>query len=349
MGGRSRTLGELAELVGGEVEGDRDWEVTGVRSLERAGRGDLASLHDRRYLSAARATGAGAILIPDDLEDRDGLPAQRLLAPAPQLALVRILEELYPAPRPSPGVHETAVIDPTARVAGDAAIGPYAVIGAETEVEAGAVLSAHVVVGRQCRIGPGVVVHPHVSIYDRTELEEGCVVHSGAVLGGDGFGYAPSPEGLVKVPQVGRLVVESGVEIGANSAVDRGALEETRIGTGTKIDNLVQVGHNVILGPHCVLCGQAGVAGSLVVGKGVVFGGQAGAAGHLEIGDGVQIAGKSAVFQTVQAGEVVAGIPAGPIREWRRQSSALRRLPELLRRVARLERWLSENEEGGGQ
>jgi UDP-3-O-[3-hydroxymyristoyl] glucosamine N-acyltransferase len=220
------------------------------------------------------------------------------------------------------------------------------VVGAETEIGTAAVLGAHVVVGRRCRIGSGVMVHPNVSIYDRTEIERGCVVHSGAVLGGDGFGYAPSPQGLVKVPQVGRLVIEAEVEIGANSAVDRGALEETRIGTGTKIDNLVQVGHNVILGPHCVLCGQAGVAGSLVVGKGVVFGGQAGAAGHLEIGDQVQVAGKSAVFQTVEPGEVVGGIPAGPIREWRRQSSALRRLPELLRRVARLERRLGNEKEG---
>jgi UDP-3-O-[3-hydroxymyristoyl] glucosamine N-acyltransferase len=217
-------------------------------------------------------------------------------------------------------------------------LGPQVVVGAGSEVAAGAVLHAGVVVGRRCRVGEGCTLHPRVVLYDDTELGAGVIVHAGAVLGSDGFGYAAHDGALVKIPQVGRVVVEDGVEIGANTTIDRATLEETRIGAGSKLDNLVQVGHNVQLGAGCVICGQAGIAGSAHLGRGVVMGGQAGLIGHVEVGDRAQIAAKSAALQAVPAGRKVAGIPAVELGEWRRQAVWLARLGELFRRVRALER-----------
>jgi UDP-3-O-[3-hydroxymyristoyl] glucosamine N-acyltransferase len=195
-------------------------------------------------------------------------------------------------------------------------------------------------------VGPGTIVHPRAVLYDDTELGARVIVHAGAVLGADGFGYAPHHGALVKVPQVGRVVIEDDVEIGANTTVDRATLDETRIGAGSKLDNLVQVGHNVRLGKSCVLCGQSGIAGSTRLGDGVVLAGQAGVGGHLELGDGVQVAAKSAALESAPAGAKIAGIPAVPLATWRRQVTLLGRLSELVRRVRKLERQTGHDEEG---
>jgi UDP-3-O-[3-hydroxymyristoyl] glucosamine N-acyltransferase len=198
-----------------------------------------------------------------------------------------------------------------------------------------------VVVGRGCAVGERAVLYPHVVLYDGTEVGANGIVHSGAVLGSDGFGYASNRDGHHKVPQVGRVVVHEDVEIGANTTIDRATLGETVIGAGTKIDNLVQVGHNVRVGRHCILCGQAGIAGSTHLGDGVVMAGQAGAAGHIQLGDRAQVAAKSAALSTVPAGTTVAGIPAVEMRKWRRQTVLVARLEEMSRRLRTLERRLS--------
>ncbi len=216
-------------------------------------------------------------------------------------------------------------------------MGPYAVVGAGTRVEAGAQVHAHVVLGRDCRVGAGSLLYPHVVLYDGVEVGERCVLHSGVVLGSDGFGFVTREGRHLKLRHGGRVVVEDEVEIGANSAVDRALLDETRIGAGTKIDNLVQVGHNVRVGKGCLLVAQAGIAGSTRLGDAVVLAGQAGVSGHLELGDGVQVAAKSAVFKSVEAGSTVAGIPAHAVADWRREQALLGRLADLRRRLRALE------------
>ena len=344
------SLGRLAELVQGRVRGNPDRPLHGVRPLATAGPDELSFLTSPRYRDEARQSRAGALLV---VREDEALPHDQLVCAEAAWALGELLRHFHPVPAASPGVHPTAVVAASATIDETASVGAQVVIGEESRVEANAVLHPGVVVGSRCRIGAGTVIYPRAVLYDDTELGARVVVHAGAVLGADGFGYAPRGGVLVKVPQVGRVVVEDDVEIGANTTIDRATLEETRIGAGSKLDNLVQVGHNVRLGKGCVLCGQAGIAGSARLGDGVVLAGQSGVGGHLELGDGVQVAAKSAALQSAPAGSKLAGIPAVPLGEWRRQVSWLGRLAELGRRVRRLEKARgeageqAEKEDGG--
>jgi len=339
-------LADLAELVDGRVEGDPQREVEAVRPLDVAGPRDLSFLTHARYRAQALASAAGALLlgpdVPPELADARGERALLVVAD-PGYALARLLAALAPAVQPAPGVHPTAVLGAGCAVDPAAHVGPYAVVGAGSEIGPGAVVDAHAVVGPGCRVGEGAVLHPHAVLYAGTEVGARSVIHAGAVLGSDGFGYATHRGVHHKVPQLGRVVVEADVEIGANTTIDRATLGETRIGAGTKIDNLVQVGHNVRVGRHCILCGQAGIAGSARLGDYVVLAGQAGVAGHLELGDGAQVAAKSAALSAVAPGAQVAGIPAVELRKWRRQTALLARLEEMSRRLKALERRLAED------
>ncbi|MFN7940432.1 MAG: UDP-3-O-(3-hydroxymyristoyl)glucosamine N-acyltransferase [Thermoanaerobaculia bacterium] len=329
------TLGELAARVGGEVVGDPRRIVDGVRTLGDAGERDLALVDGPKNVEAARASRAGSLLVERPLA---GLERDFLVVAKPRRALVDLLDVFHPPLRPPAGIAPSAVVGAGSTVDPSATIGPYAVVGEGCRIGADAVIGAHAVVGAQCVLGAGTVLHPHVVLYDRTELGERVVVHAGTVLGSDGFGYVTDGGAHVKVPQVGRVVVGDDVEIGALTAIDRATLGATRIGGGTKIDNLVQVGHNVEIGRACVLCGQAGIAGSAKLGDGVVLAGQSGSAGHLEIGAGAQVAAKSAVLQSVGRGERVAGIPAVALSKWRRQQALLQKLGGLMRRLRDLER-----------
>ncbi|HEY2740125.1 MAG TPA: UDP-3-O-(3-hydroxymyristoyl)glucosamine N-acyltransferase [Thermoanaerobaculia bacterium] len=346
-------LADLAELVGGRIEGDPEHVVEAIRTLDAAGPRDLSFLTHPRYRAQALASAAGALLVGPDFppELRSGDPAapQRhlLVAGEPSLALARLMKRLgAAADRPEPGVHPTAVVAPGAEVDPTAHVGPYAVIGAGSRIGAAAAVHALAVVGRDCVVGERAVLHPHAVLYDRTEVGDGSVVHAGAVLGSDGFGYATQGGVHHKVPQLGRVVVEGDVEIGANSTIDRATLGETRIGAGSKIDNLVQVGHNVQVGKHCILCGQAGIAGSAHLGDYVVLAGQAGVSGHIELGKGAQVAAKSAALGPVPAGGKVAGIPAVDLRRWKRQFVMINRLEEMSRRLRALERKVGAGEAG---
>ena len=332
-------LGDLAERLGGQVVGDAELEIDSVRPLDAAGPEHLSFLTQPRYAKAAKASRAGAILTGPNGPEL-GLTASLLVVEDPQAALAVLIDFLVPPPAVPEGVHETALIGSACELGQGVSVGPYAVVGDGCRLGDGVVVGAHVVMGEGCDIGAGSVLHARSVLYDSVVLGEGCVIHSGAVLGADGFGFVTSSGLPTKVRQVGRVVLGDEVEVGANSAIDRAMLEETRIGSGTKIDNLVQVGHNVEIGEGSFLCGQAGIAGSAKLGDRVILAGQAGVSGHLEIGDGVQVAAKSAVLQSVGDGEVVAGIPAIGIRSWQRQSVALQRLTELRRRVAALERTL---------
>lgn len=337
-----RRLAELAELIGGRVEGDPEREIEAVQPLEAAGPADLALYKDPRFRARALASRAGALLVgasgTGELAGRD-----LLVADDPAAAFGRLLRVFHPLACPEPGIHPTAVLGRDVEVDPSAHLGAYVVVGDGCRIGPRAVLSAHGVLGRRCTVGEGTVLHPHVVLYDETELGAGVEIHAGAVLGSDGFGYTSSRSGHQKVPQVGRVVIEPEVEIGANTTIDRATLGETRIGAGTKIDNLVQVGHNVQVGRANLLCGQAGIAGSTRLGDGVVLAGQSGVSGHIELGNGVQVAAKSAALESIPSGQV-AGIPAIELRRWKKQLVRIagleklhQRLRELGRRVELLE------------
>ena len=327
------SLLQLAERVGGAVVGDRDRQIEGVATLETATPSDLAFFTNRRYLEQARNTAAGAILVAEGTD----LPGKTLLVVEdPSTTLADLLELFHPVELPE------AVISPEASVAEDVdigtavAIGPFAVVESGCRLGDGARVGAGCFVGVGSQLGAGSVLMPGVVVYPGTVIGKACLIHSGVILGGDGFGFATRSGLHRKIPQVGRVVVEDQVEIGANTTVDRGALGETRIGAGSKIDNLVMIAHGVTIGPSCLLAGQAGIAGSTRLGKGVTFAGQAGAAGHLSIGDGSVVAAKSAVFSDIPEGSFVAGIPATDHREWKKRVAVEKRLPEMRAELKRL-------------
>jgi len=339
-------LAELAELVSGRVEGDPDRTVESIRALEAAGPGDLSFVTLARYRARALASSASALLVGEDLAatlahdrgDRQGPGPDLLVVADAGYALARLLAHFHPDPGHAAGIHPTAIVGEGAVVDPAAHLGPYAVIGAGSRVEAGAAVLAHAVVGSGCTIGERALIHPHAVLYDRTQVGAGCIVHSGVVLGGDGFGYATRGGVHHKVPQVGRVVLEDEVEIGANTTIDRAALGETRVGAGTKIDNQVMLGHNVQVGRRSLLCAQVGIAGSTRIGDGVVLGARVGAVDHVEIGDRVQAAAGTDVFESLPPGAVVGGSPAHPVGRWRRQLVLLWKLEEMFRRLRALER-----------
>jgi UDP-3-O-[3-hydroxymyristoyl] glucosamine N-acyltransferase len=336
----------LARSVGGRVEGDANRRVSGVATLEDAGPDDLSFLTNPRYRPALASSRAAAILVGPGA----GVDGRNLLvAPDPYLALAEILDRIHPAPRPTPGVSADARIAPGVVLGADVTIGPFAVIGPGARLGDRVVVGAGAVIGDGSAIGPDSVLMPRVVLYPGTSVGARCLIHAGVVLGGDGFGFATASGKHRKVPQLGRVVVEDDVEIGANSTVDRGTLGETKIGRGTKIDNLVMVAHGVVIGPHGLLAAQAGVAGSTRIGSHVTMAGQSGSAGHLRMGDRVVVAAKTAVFADVADGAFVAGIPAVDHRAWKRSLALVKMLPELRSKLRSLEERLAalENSEKG--
>jgi UDP-3-O-[3-hydroxymyristoyl] glucosamine N-acyltransferase len=314
-----------------------------VRTLEEAGPDDLSFYHNRRYLAAAQGSRAGALLVGDAAP----FPGRDLLVRRdPYVALAELLALFHPAVRPAAGVHPSAVLAPDARVAASAHVGPQAVIGAGAAVGERAVIGPGCVLGEGAEVGDDSVLHPNVVVEAGCRVGARCILHSGTVIGSDGFGFATTGGVHRKIPQVGIAVLEDDVETGANVAIDRATLGETRIGRGTKLDNLVQVGHNVQVGEHCLLVAQVGISGSTQLGRHVVMAGQSGAVGHLHIGDGTQVSGKCAVTQDTPPGQWVSGFPSRPHREWLKATANLYQLDDLKRRVRELERLLGEERDG---
>ncbi|MCK9995408.1 MAG: UDP-3-O-(3-hydroxymyristoyl)glucosamine N-acyltransferase [Candidatus Krumholzibacteria bacterium] len=328
-------LSEVAVLVDGELVGAEDPEITGVAGLEDAGPGDLTFVGRKKLNKVLAASGATAVIVgPDQEVDR---PAIRVKDPYG--AFAAFLERLLPDPDRlfPPGIHPTAVIDPTAEVDKVVAIGPYSVVGAGCVIGAGSRLGAHVILGCDILVGRDCLLHSGATVREGCLLGDRVIVHSGAVLGSDGFGYLTTKDGIHKIPQVGVVEIHDDVEIGAGCCVDRATTGRTIVGTGSKIDNLVQIGHNVRLGEHCSLSAQTGIAGSCTLGDGVFCGGQVGIADHIGIGAGVKIGGQSGIINDVPAGKSVFGYPALDLKESFRMFASLRRLPELFRRVRLLE------------
>jgi UDP-3-O-[3-hydroxymyristoyl] glucosamine N-acyltransferase len=332
---RPVTLADLARRLACLLEGDGSIEITRVASLDDAGPGDVTFLSNPKYASKLATTRASAVIADDQVATA---PCAILRTPQPYLTFAAAVGVLTPPESIAPGISPLAAIDPTAVLGPDVAIGPFVSIGARARVGARTVVRPHVAIGRGASVGVDCVIHAHVSIREDVVLGDRVVVQDAAVVGSDGFGFARRPDGShQKIPQVGRVVVEDDVEIGAQSAIDRPAIGETRIGGGTKIDNLVQVAHGVHIGRNVLLAAQSGIAGSTVLDDDVVMAGQSGATGHVHLGRGAKVGAKSAVTKDVPAGHHVAGIPAGDVEEWREATVLARRLPELRKAVAELE------------
>ncbi|HEX6739716.1 MAG TPA: UDP-3-O-(3-hydroxymyristoyl)glucosamine N-acyltransferase [Vicinamibacteria bacterium] len=335
-------LSELATRLGCALRGDGAVEVQRVCGIEEAGPGDLTFVANPRYAARLGSTRASAVILSPDLET----PLPSLLSANPYLTFARAVGLLHPQPRPAPGIHPTAVVDPSALLGADVHVGALAVVGPRVRLGARTVVHPHVVLYAEVEVGEDCVLHSGVQVRERCRLGHRVVVQNGAVLGGDGFGFAKDVEGRYhKIPQVGTVVIEDDVEIGALAALDRAALGETRVGRGTKIDNLVQVGHSVTIGADTVLAGQVGIAGSSRIGERVTLAGQVGVAGHLTIGDGAIATAQTGIPASVPAGAVVSGYPAIENKAWLRASAVFTKLPEILKRVRALERRLGGKED----
>ncbi len=327
----SYTLGEIASRLGGTVRGDASRRVAGIRPLGEAGPDDLSFITHPRYRRAAAASRAAGLLTGQ----RERLPGQNLIVvPNPYAALAGAIGLFFPPERHEPGIDPRAAIEEGVRLGEGVAIGACAVVGRRSVLGQRVVLMPGVVLGEEVRIGDDSVLHPGVVVYARSVLGARVIVHAGSVVGSDGFGYAEQQGGRTKIPQVGNVVVEDDVEIGACTTIDRATLGSTIIGRGTKIDNLVQVAHNVVIGEGSILVAQSGIAGSTRLGRGVILAGQAGVAGHLTLGDGAIVGAKSAALRDLEAGSFVLGHPAIDHRAWKRSQATLARLPDMLHRLA---------------
>jgi UDP-3-O-[3-hydroxymyristoyl] glucosamine N-acyltransferase len=329
---------EIARLLDAELSGGADPEIHGAAPLDRAGPEALSIVARGKYLPYVESSRAGLLLVDRSLADRVPGDRPRIVADDVHAALARVLPRLYPDPDPDPGVHPTAVVDVDVQLGPRVVVGPGAVIGRGTRLSAGVRVGANTVIGEDCQVGEDAVLHPHVTVYRRTRIGAHSIVHSGARLGSDGFGFAAVDGVPRKVPQVGACVIGAHVEIGANTTIDRGSIGDTEIGDHVKIDNLVQIGHNVRIGAGSIIVAQVGVAGSTRIGQGATLGGQAGIPGHLEIGDGATVAAQAGVFGDIPAGETWSGYPARPHREALRLQGNLTRVPQLRERLRALER-----------
>lgn len=326
----------IAELVGGELRGDANTEIDSVAPLSRAKRRQLSFLADRRYATALEASQAGVILVSPDLADAPGDVPARIVVAKPPAAMLEVLARLYPRSDYLPGVHPTARIGMGASLGKNVRLDEYAVVGRGAAIGDGVWIGAHCAIGEGVPIGADCRLFPHVTVYSGTTLGARVILHSGVRVGSDGFGYVSTPTDHSKIPHVGRCIVADDVEIGANTTIDRGSIDDTVIGAGTKIDNLVQVGHNVQIGRLCLIMAQVGIAGSTRIGDGCVIAGQAGIGGHLFIGSGARIGGQSGVFGNIPAGEVWSGYPARPHRESLRATGALFKIAGMLKRIESL-------------
>ena len=341
------TLSQAAEATGGRVMGDGSAIFRRVSPVHDAGPEDLALLADRRYTADLCDCGARALLVSEELSTLEGGPADRLVVADPHEALVTLLAILHPAPAPAWDIHPSAVIDATATLAGRVSVGPNVVIGAGAMIGSDARIGANCVVGERVEVGAGTVLFPNVTLYPKCVLGDRVIVHAGTRIGVDGFGYSQQDGRHAKVPQVGGCVIEDDVEIGANCTLDRGSIGCTRVGAGSKLDNLVHLGHNVVIGRNTLVVAQVGVAGSTRTGEGVVMGGQAGLVGHLKIGAGAKIGAQAGVISDVAPGQVVSGYPARDHRSFLKAMARLMRLPEVVKRIERIERRLDESPVAG--
>jgi UDP-3-O-[3-hydroxymyristoyl] glucosamine N-acyltransferase len=325
-------LAQIASALGAKLEnGSPDMEITGVAGIKEAGPGQLTFVANPKYATAARNTKASAVIVAEEFP---ALATAMLRSRNPYLAFAHALELFCQPPRYEPGMHATAVVHPSAKIGEGAHIGPYVVIDRDVEIGTKAVLLAHVVIYRDARIGDNFFAHAHAVVREGCQLGNNVLLQNGAVIGADGFGFAKDNAGQwYKIVQPEPVILEDDVEVQANSCVDRASVEKTHIGRGTKIDNLVQVGHGSRVGEHSLLASQVGLAGSTEIGNHVILTGQVGVVGHCKIGDGAIVTPQSGVAGDIEAGAIVSGAPAVDHKLWLKYSAVLPRLPEIARAV----------------
>jgi UDP-3-O-[3-hydroxymyristoyl] glucosamine N-acyltransferase len=328
-------LGELASRLGAELCGNPDLEITGVKGIEEAGPTEITFVANPRYTSRARTTRAAAVVVEPEFQE---ISAATLRVKNPYHAFNRALGLFYEPPAYPPGIHPTAVIDPTAEIGADAHIGPYAVIGPNVRLGPHATILPHVVLYPGVQVGSHFFAHAHAVVRENCILGDHVTLENGAIIGADGFGFSKSDQGhWEKIPQSGPVRIGSRVDVQANATIDRATVGATEIGDGTKVDNLVQVGHGSRVGNDSLLCAQTGLAGSSVIGNNVILAGQVGIAGHCTVGDGVILTAQSAVSHDVPPGKMISGSPGFDNRIWLRAVAIFQRLPELAKRLSSLE------------
>ncbi len=339
-------LRDIADKLHCRLIGDGEIEITGVAGLEHAGPSELTFLSNPRYAAKVKTSRAAAILLAEPI---DGLAMPCLVSENPYLDFARALEMFYQPPRPAPGVHPTAVVSASAQIGENASIGAYCVVGDGVRLGRNAVLHPHVVIYEGARIGDDFLAHANVVVRESCRVGDRVILQNGAVIGGDGFGFAKRKDGShYKIVQSGATVIEDDVEVQCLAAVDRATVGETRVKRGAKIDNLTQIGHASVVGEDNILCAQVGLAGSTILEKDVLLAGQVGVAGHLTIGEGVVATAQSGIPNSVSKGVMISGYPAIESVEWRRAVAAFPRLPELLKRMRQLERRVEELEASRG-
>lgn len=339
------TAGSIARMVDAQVVGSPDVAIARLETIDRADESCLTFARSASFAAGLARSRAGAALVTRGLEKDilaggfDTASRALLIVGDADRALIKALELFAPAPAaPAAGVHATSVVEPGASVDPTARIGPCCVIAAGARIGPGAVLHSQIHVARDARIGARTIIHAGVVVGERCQVGDGCILHPGVKLGADGFGYIPGKDGLLKVPHIGIVQVGDGVEIGANTCIDRAKFGATTIGAGTKIDNLVQIGHNCVIGRSCILCGQVGLAGSVTLGDGVILAARVGVSDNLTIGAGARIGAAAGVNEDVPAGETWLGAPAMPAMATARVFAGMKKLPEILERLRELEK-----------
>ena len=330
------TARAIADIVGGELKGAELTEVSGVAPLASARRDQVTFLGDGRYVAMLAESSAGVLLVTPELAESPGTVPSRIVVATPQAALLELLPRFYPQESRAPSIDSTARIGRGVKLGSDVTLDAYCVIESNAIIGDGAWIGAGSFVGKGAVVGAKSRLFPSVTLYSGAQLGERVTLHSGVRVASDGFGYVFSEGSHAKIPHVGRCVIGNDVEVGANTTIDRGSVDDTVIGTGTKIDNLVQIGHNVKIGKLCLIMAQVGIAGSANIGDGCVLAGQAGLGGHITIGAGAKIAGQSGVFGNVPAGESWSGYPARPHRESLRATGALFKIAGMIKDLERL-------------
>ncbi|MCE5286581.1 MAG: UDP-3-O-(3-hydroxymyristoyl)glucosamine N-acyltransferase [Pelosinus sp.] len=340
---RQKRLAEIAEIIGGVLVGDGDTLIAGVTNIEDAGQNDI-TFAVPPHLEKAAAAEAGAVIVPADVES---FAKPIIRVQNPRAAFAKLLEIFTPPVKVERGVHPTAVIGENVHLGENVAVMPYVVLADNVVLGDNCVLYPHVYVGEDSTIGNDTLIYANVTLRERSQIGSRVIIHSGASIGSDGFGFVTTGGKHHKVPQVGNVVIEDDVEVGANTAIDRAATGSTIVRQGTKIDNLVHLAHNVVIGEDCFLVAQTGIAGSTKVGSHVTFAGQTGSTGHITIGDNCVFAARSGIIGNIDSGSFCAGFPARPHKEWLRSEAALRKVPDLLKKVRDLEKRLAEVEKNG--
>ena len=336
-------LEQVASLVSGNLEGEGSIEINGVRGVHDAKEGDITFLMQNKYLDVLKKSKASAVFVVKPVE----VSIPQIVVAKPELAFARLVKELHPEPRPQPGIHSSVVIGKKVVLGENVTLSAGVCIGDDVSIGNDVVLYPNVVIGNDCKVDDYCTLHPNVTLYRNTEMGRHVIVHAGTVIGADGFGYTLDEKGChYKINQFGRVVIEDFVEIGANSCIDRAAMDTTLIKAGTKIDNLVQIAHNCTVGNHSILVAQVGLAGSCRLGHHVVLAGQVGLADHVTLGDQVTVTAKSGTFRDLENNAVVSGWPAVPTGTWKRYMATLPKLPDLARKVKELESRLREIENG---